>query len=112
MEIITILPVRELIIMSQQAAAMISQPGRSRRTARVVLARVEHGTLLYEVRVARRQVQTVTVKFTQDADITRVSLEGALDGAAAVFAAQLHERIHAPDSGAACTRADAGAQAG
>lgn len=112
MEITTILPVRELIVVSQRAAAMVSQPGHSRRTVRVVLVRVEHGTLRYEVRIARKQIWAVIVRFTQDLDITRVSIEGALDGAAAAFVAQLQERIHTADPGAACTQAGAGAQAG
>jgi hypothetical protein len=112
MEITTILPVRELIVASQRAAAMVSQPGRSRRAVRVVLVRVEHCALRYEVRIARKRIWAVIVRFTQDLDITRVSIEGALDGAAAAFAAQLQERILTADPCAACTQAGAGAQAG
>jgi hypothetical protein len=112
MEITTILAVRELVAVSQRAAAMVSEPGRGRRTVRVVLGRVERSTLRYEVRVARRQIRVVTVRFAQEPGITRVSIEGVLDGAAAVFAGQLLERIHAADAGATCSRAGAGAQAG
>jgi hypothetical protein len=78
MEITTILPVRELIIASQRAAAIVSQPRRSRHAIRVVLTRVGHG---------------------------------AMDGAAAAFAAQLHQQIHAADPAAACSQAAAGTQA-
>jgi hypothetical protein len=72
MEITTILPARQVIIASQRAAAMASrQPRRSRRAIRVVLTRVERGALHYEARIARRQIRTVTVRFTQDPEVSR-----------------------------------------
>jgi hypothetical protein len=111
MEITTILPVRQLIIASQRAAAIVSQPRRTRHAIRVVLTRVGHGTLHYEARITRRQIRAVTVRFTQDPDITRVSISGTLDGAAAAFAAQLHQQIHAADPAADCSPSAAGTQA-
>jgi hypothetical protein len=103
MEITTVLPIRQLVIMSQQAAAAVSKPGRGQHAHRIVLARVEHGTLHYQAR-AGRKIQAVTVKFTAAAKITRVSVQGALDGPAARFAAALHELIQAADPSATCTR--------
>jgi hypothetical protein len=111
MEITTVLPIRQLVIISQQASAAVSPPGRGRRSARVALTRVEHCTLHYQVRTARRETRAVTVRFAADPEITRVSVEGTLVGPAAAFAAELHQRIHAADRGAICTRAGAGAQA-
>ena len=112
MEITTILPVRDLVITSQRAAATVSGPRRSgRHTIRVVLTRVEHGTLHYEARITRRQIRAVTVRFTRDPEITRVSIDAVADGAPAAFAAQLHQQIHAADPAAACSSAGVAAQA-
>jgi hypothetical protein len=111
MEITTILPVRQLIIASQRAAATVSQRRRGRHAIRVVLTRVERGTLHYEARIARRPILPVTVRFTEDPEMTRVSIDAAPAGAAAAFTAQLHQRIHAIDPAAACSRAGTGAQA-
>ncbi|MGD0687911.1 MAG: hypothetical protein ABSA03_22690 [Streptosporangiaceae bacterium] len=112
MEITTILPARQVIIASQRAAAMASrQPRRGRRAIRVVLTRVERGALHYEARIARRQIRTVTVRFTADPEVTRVSIDGADEGAPAAFAAHLHLRIHAADPAAACSQAASGSHA-
>src|ERR1022692_2768349 len=79
MEFATVLSIRQLVIMSQEAAAAVSKPGRGQRAHRVVLARVEHDTLHYQARAGSRG-QAVTVKFTAGTKITRVSVQGALDG--------------------------------
>jgi hypothetical protein len=110
MEITTVLPIRPLVIMSQQAGAAVSQPGCGRRSAWVVLARVEHRTLHYQARTGR-ETRAVTVSFAAGPGITLVRIEGALAGAAAAFATAFHQRIHTADPGAICTRAGAGAHA-
>src|ERR1017187_2093514 len=109
MEFATVLSIRQLVIMSQEAAAAVSKPGRGQRAHRVVLARVEHDTLHYQARAGSRG-QAVTVKFTAGTKITRVSVQGALDGPVPRFAAALQELIQAADPGATCTRTGKGPQ--
>lgn len=99
MEITTPLTVGQLVSMAQQAAEAASQPGRGRRRTRVTLAQVDRGALHYSALAPGRPARIVTVRFAEDGDLMRITVEGDREDAAGIFASELSQRIEAADPG-------------
>jgi hypothetical protein len=99
MEINTRLAVGQLVSIAQQAAEAASQPGRGRRRTRVTLAQVDRGALHYSALAPGWPAQTVTVRFAEDGDLMRITVEGDRDGTAGIFVSELSQRIQAQDPG-------------
>jgi hypothetical protein len=107
MEITTRLNVSQVVSIAQQAAEAASQPGRGRRRTRVTLAQVDRGALHYSALTPGRESRTVTIRFAEDGDLMRITVDGDLQDAAGIFATELSRRIPAADPGRpASLRAD------
>jgi hypothetical protein len=104
MEIITRLAVGQLVSIAQLAAEAASQPGRGRRRTRVTLAQVDRGALHYSALSPGRPAQNVTVRFAEDGDLMRITVDGDREDAAGIFVSDLSQRIQAQDPGNPVTR--------
>jgi hypothetical protein len=103
MEITTKLAVGQLVSIAQQAAEAASQPGRGRRRTRVTLAQVDRGALHYSALAPGWPARMVTVRFTEEGDLMRITVDGDREGAAGIFISELSRRIQAEDPGGPVT---------